>query len=73
MPRNLAAPLNYLLDEANCESNTITCEWPKALLDEICRECTVDDVEMGNYPHLTSCIEAYTNAEQDDCTCIKGI
>ena len=62
------------IDEANCEGGNIkTCMWPKALLDGICRECTVDDVDMGNYPHFASCTEALTNAEQDDCTCIKGI
>ena len=60
-------------DEANCEGFSTTCKWPKAKLGGICKECTVGDVDMDSYPHYASCTEAFTNADQDACTCIKGV
>ena len=60
-------------DELNCADFMTTCKWPKAMIGGICKECIVDDVNMDNYPHYESCSEAFTNAAQDACTCIKGV
>ena len=48
------------------------CEWPKVKMNGVCRECTINDVSMGNYPQYSTCAEAFPNANQDECTCIKG-
>ena len=60
-------------DEANCDGFQTLCVWPKVLINGICKECTVDDIEIANYPQYETCIEAFTNAKQNECTCIKGI
>jgi len=60
-------------DEANCGGFETLCVWPKVLINGACRECTTSDVNMADYPQYGECIEAFTNAKQDACTCIKGI
>ena len=59
-------------DELNCDGFEKLCEWPKVKINGVCRECTINDVNMGNYPQYATCTEAFPNANQDECTCIKG-
>ena len=59
-------------DEANCGGYQKLCQWPKVSINGACKECTVSDVNLAHYPQYESCIEAFTNANQDACTCIKG-
>ena len=60
-------------DEANCGGFETLCVWPKVLINGACKECTISDVNLDDYPQYGECIEAFTNAKQDACTCIKGI
>lgn len=60
-------------DEANCSGFVKTCAWPTAKIGGVCKECVVDDVNMTKYPHYVSCLEAFTSANQLECTCLKGV
>ena len=60
-------------DEVDCVGFQKLCEWPKILINGVCKECTVGDVNLGNYPQYDTCLEAFTDANQNECACIKGI